>query len=231
MFDDGFQLGGQGRGQLFAVGKGRDDAFEIQVAAIAAGDIVDIAGGIMQRDNLAHFGIAQHHGIGGGIADGQPDDEIWPAGLADTIDQAARKAGAVFQRPAPLIGAPIAPRGPELIQQGMVGGPDLDPLKAASFGTDGGGNMGVKQFFHLGPTHGVRAVGIVVGWQARGAPMRGKRQVGIAMRADVVELLQNHRACGFDGIGDLAKMRDHGVIGMGIIAPRQHACAVDGDGF
>ena len=61
--------------------------------------------------------------------------------------------------------------------------------------------------------------------------MRGERQVGIAVRADVIQLLQNHSACGFDGIGDLAKMRDHGVIGMGVIAPCQHARAVNGHGF
>ena len=80
--------------------------------------------------------------------------------------------------------------------------------------------MRIEQLFHLGPRHGVRTVGIVIGWQARRAPMRGERQVGIAVGADVIQLLQNHSACGFDGIGDFAKMRDHGVIGMDVIAPR-----------
>ena len=48
-----FSCAVSGRGQLFALGEGGDDAFEFQIAAIAHGDIVDMPGSVMQVDDFA----------------------------------------------------------------------------------------------------------------------------------------------------------------------------------
>ena len=53
VLNKGFQLRGQGGGQLFAAGEGGDDAFEFQIAAVADCDIVDMAGAIVQIDDFA----------------------------------------------------------------------------------------------------------------------------------------------------------------------------------
>ena len=52
MFNECFKLRCQGGGQLFARGEGRDDAFEIEVGALADGDVVDMAGGVVQSDDF-----------------------------------------------------------------------------------------------------------------------------------------------------------------------------------
>jgi len=130
MLNNRFKLRRQGGGQLFTLGESRNDAFKFQVGPVAYGDVVDMAGGVVQGNDFTQlFGI-QRDRIGGGIGDCQADDEIFTTGAADAFDQQAGKAGAVFEAAAPLVGALVGPRGPELIQQGMVGGPDLNPLKS-----------------------------------------------------------------------------------------------------
>ncbi len=59
----------------------------------------------------------------------------------------------------------------------MVGGPNLDPLKPRLFGAQGSGGVGVEQLFDFRLGHGMRAVAVMVGRLARGAPMRGEGQV------------------------------------------------------
>ena len=51
------------------------------------------------------------------------------------------------------------------------------------------------------------------------------------MRADMVDLLHNHRAGGFDLFGNRLKMRNNGVRFMRQIAPRQDPGAVRGHRF
>ena len=87
-------------------------------------------GPVMQIDNRAQGLGLQRHLMGGGIADRQTDDEAFPAGPAHLFDQLAGKAGAVFKAATPAVRALVGPRGPELVQQRMIGGPDLDPLEA-----------------------------------------------------------------------------------------------------
>src|SRR5690606_7042262 len=70
--------------------------------------------------------------------------------------------------------------------------------------------------------HFVGAVRIVVGGQAGGAPMRLEGEVGIAVGADMVDLLDRHRPGGLDFIGDLAEMRDDRIAFMGDISAGQN---------
>ena len=113
----------------------------------------------------------------------------------------------------------------------MVGGPDLDPLKACLLATDGGGDVGVDQFFDFPFRHAVGAVAVMIAGMARGGPMGLEAEVGIAMRADMVELLQDDGALGAGGVGHLAEGGDDVVGAVQVVAARQDARAVDGDGF
>lgn len=61
--------------------------------------------------------------------------------------------------------------------------------------------------------------------------MRMKRKIGIAIRSDMIELLDRNRAIRLDRICDLAEMRDHAVIGMSEVAPRQDCGRMHGHGF
>ena len=156
MGDHRFQLRGNRHGQGVGLGEGRDDAPEIEIRARAASDVIHMAGGVMQGHQLAQgLGLERDLGEVGVMRDRQADDEILATVTADAVDQQAREAGAVFQAAAPLVGAPVGPGQPELVDQGIVGRPDFDPLKTGLKGTKGGGGMGIEQFLDLGPGHGV----------------------------------------------------------------------------
>ena len=55
MFNNRFQLRCEGGGEFLALGKRRDDPFEIKVGAVAAGNVVDVAGGVVQGDDFAEI--------------------------------------------------------------------------------------------------------------------------------------------------------------------------------
>jgi hypothetical protein len=77
----------------------------------------------------------------------------------------------------------------------------------------------------------VAAVAVVIGRPARGATSAAERQVGIAMRANVVDLLDRHRAGGLHLVGDGAEMRDDPVIEcVGQVAARQTPVRCAGTG-
>ena len=162
-----FQPCRQRRRQLFAFGKGWDNAFKLQIAAKAAGDIINIAGRVMQANDLTQIISRQRHRIARRIADRQTDDEIRPTLTANTGDQLARKPGAVFQRPAPLVGPLVRPRGPELVNQRMIGRPNLYPLKAAGLRAARGSGVGLQDLINLGFGHLMAAVAVMVGRPAR----------------------------------------------------------------
>ena len=90
----------------------------------------------------------------------------------------------------------------------MIGGEQLDAVEARRLGAAGGGDEAVDHLLDLGLAHAVAAVAVVEGRQARGRPVGGEGIVEVAMLADMVELMQDHRAMGMDGVGDLAEVRD-----------------------
>ena len=57
----------------------------------------------------------------------------------------------------------------------------------------------------------------MVGRQAGRGPVGGEREVGIAVRADEVKLLQDDGTGVADGVGDLAEMGDD-VVGNQVIS-------------
>ena len=78
----------------------------------------------------------------------------------------------------------------------------------------------------LGLGHGMAAVGIVEGGQTRGRPARLVGIVEIAVLADMIELMADHRAMRMDGIGDFAEMRNDLVGRVAEIAARQNGGAM-----
>ncbi len=85
----------------------------------------------------------------------------------------------------------------------------------------------VDHLLDFGLAHAVAAVAVVKGGKPRGRPVGLEGIVEVAMLADMVELVEDHRAMGVDGIGDLAEMRDDLVGRMAEIAAGQHRGAVN----
>ena len=61
---------------------------------------------------------------------GQADDEILARQLADAFHDGARKPHAVLKAAAPFIIAPVVEWQPELVDDGIVGGKQFDPVEA-----------------------------------------------------------------------------------------------------
>ena len=194
---------------------------------MATGDVIDMAGGVMQGHDLGQRLALQQYVMAVGGGNREADDEILATRLADAFDDPPRHAGAVFKAAAPFVRAPVRPGRPELIQKRVIGAPDLHPLKAALPAADSGGDMGRNKLLDLGLRHRVRPVAVVIGRPARRPPMGREAEVGIAMRADMVKLLEKDRARLFHRLCHLAEMRDHLIGGMQEVAARQDASAVD----
>ena len=119
-----------------------------------------------------------------------------------------------------MIVAPVRPGRPELIQQAVIGREQIDAVETGRLAAPRSLGKAVDDFLDFALTHGVAAVGIVVGGQARGRPVRHEGQVRITVLADVVQLLQDRGAVGVNGVGDLAEMRDNLVVTVAKVATR-----------
>ena len=117
--------------------------------------------------------------------------------------------------------------GPELLDERVVGGHDLAAVESRLLRPERGLREGLDELFNLRAGHRVAAVLIVHGGQAGRRPARLEREIEVAVRADVVELLDHHRAVLVAGIGDPAKVRDHAVVAVAEVAPGKHRGAVD----
>ena len=154
-------------------------------------------------------------------ADREADDEVVAGARADPADDLAGEAHAVLERAAPAVVAAVRPGRPELVDQRVVGGEQLDAVEAGLPGAPGGRREGFDHLEDLGLAHRVAAVGIVVGRQARGRPVGPEGVVVIAVLADVVELVDHHRAVRLAGRGDAAERRDHGIVRVAEVAAGQ----------
>jgi hypothetical protein len=90
--------------------------------------------------------------------DGQPDDEILARHLADAGSDLGGKAATVLQRAAPAVIAAVVEGRPELVDQRVVGGKQLNPLKACVPRPAGSGHEALDGFLDLGFRHLVRAI-------------------------------------------------------------------------
>ena len=228
------ERGRKGGAELVLVEHGRHQRIEVQVAAGATGDVVDQAALIVISRDLLH-GLDRERDLDRGVqVDREADDEALAGALADALDDRGRKAHPVRERAAPAVVPAVRPRGPELIDQGVVGGEQLDPVEARRLGARGGLREAFDDRLDLGLAHGVAAVGIVIGGQARGRPAGAEGVVGIAVLADVVELVDHHHVMRLAGLGDPAEAGDHGVVGGAEVAAghdrgRMHRHRLDHD--
>ena len=126
--------------------------------------------------------------------------------------------------------AAVRPRRPELVDDRVVGGEDLDPVEAAGLGTGGRRHEPVEQLLDLRARHRVAAVGVVVRGQAGRRPVRRERVVRVAVLADVVQLVDHDDVGvrGPAGIGHPPEGRDDRVVVGAEVAPGEDARAVDG---
>ena len=75
--------------------------------------------------------------------------------------------------------------------------------------------------------HRVAAVLVVHRGQTGRRPVRLVREIEVAVGADVVKLLDHHRPVLAAGVGDPAKVRNHAVVFVAEVAPREHRGAVN----
>ena len=96
------------------------------------------------------------------MADRDPDDEVLAGQRPDPFDDPGREAAAVLQGAAPAVVAPVRPWCPELIDQSVIGGEQLDAVEARLPATPRRLAEGLDDGFDLALAHGVGAVGVVV---------------------------------------------------------------------
>lgn len=227
--DGSFQRFGKRRAQLVRVDEGRHQLVEVEVAAGAAGDIIDEAALVVPGDDLGQGFQRQRHADIGIAADRHADDEVVAGALANACDDLAGKTHPVLQAAAPAIVAAIRPGCPELVDEGMVGGEQLDTVESGGLGPARGPGEAFDDLLDLRLAHGVAAVGIVVGGQAGRRPGRLEGIVEVAVRPHVIDLVNHHAAVCVAGIGDAAEMRDHRIVPVAEVAAGENAGGVNGD--
>ena len=84
----------------------------------------------------------------------------------------------------------------------------------------------LDELLDLGLGHGVAAPGVVHRRHARRRPVGLPRVVLIAVSADVVDLVDHHRAVLVAFVGDAQEVRDYAVVVVAEVGPDQHAGAV-----
>ena len=164
------------------------------VAAGAAGKIVREAAFVEPGEDLLLVGHGEAAGIGLGAGDGHADDEVRPAGTADTLHDFGHEAQAVLQAAAPGIVAPVGERRPELVDQAGIAGEEVDSVEAALLVADRLIDERLDELANLGVAHGVAAPGVVVADLTGGGPVGRPGVVLIAVGADVIDLMTHDGA-------------------------------------
>ena len=227
MADRLFELLGIGRAQHHVVLKRGDDlGVLIEVAPRADREVVDETARIQIRRDLLLVRNGEPAGIGLGARYGHADDEILAGHLADAAAQLDGEARAVFQAAAPAIVAPVGERRPELVDQAIIAGKKIDAVEARIAVAPGGLDEALDQFLDLGLDHGVTAPRVVHRGHTRRRPIGLPRIVLIAMTADMIDLVDHHRAVAVAFVGNAAEVRDNGVVFMAEVAACQHSGAV-----
>ena len=222
---------GEGWAEPFLVQERRHQLVEVEVAAAAAGDVVDEGALVVPGDDLAER-LDRERDLDVGIAaEGHADDEVVADEAANSPHDLRGEAHPVLERAAPAIVAAVRPRRPELIDEGVVGGEQLDPIEARLLRAARGLREPLDDLLDLGLAHRVATVGVVVGRQPRRRPRRLVGVVEIAVLADVIDLMDHHRAMLVARVGEAAKVRNYCVVGMNEVAAGEDRGAVGGDRF
>jgi hypothetical protein len=223
--------GGERHAVLVLVHDGRDQLAEVEIAAGAAGDVVHQSAFVMIARDLLQL-LERKGDLDVGVdTDSKADDEVLARVFSDALDHLGRKTHAVFEAAAPAVVAPVRPGRPELLDQGMVRGEQLDPVETAVLGPPRSLRKGLDQLLDLRLADGVAAVGIVIGRLARGRPVGLEGGVRVAVLADVIDLVDHHRAVLVAGLGDGPEGRDDGVVLVAEVAPCQDPGAMGGYGL
>ena len=205
----------------------RHQRVEVEVAAGPARHVVHQCALVVPGDDLLQFGLRQGT-VGIGVeVDGQADDEVVAARLPDPVEEGGREAHPVFEGAAPAVGAPVRPRSPELVDERVVGGEHFDAVEAALPCPRCRPDERPDDLLDLRLGHRMAAVGVVHRRQARWRPVLAERVGGVAVLADVVQLLDHDHAaiggCRFvAGVGEPPEMRHHGVVVGQEVASREH---------
>ena len=226
---DLLQGGGERLAEALREQRRRHQVGEVEVAAGPARDVVHQRPLVVPGDDLLQLGDRQRPLRLGVEVDGEADDELVAAVPAHTVEQRCGEAHAVLERPAPPVGATVRPRRPELIDQGVVGGEQLDAVEPGALSPHRSARERADQLVDLRLGDGVAAVGIVQRRQTGRRPVRSERVVRIAVLTDVVQLLDHHdtavggtiTAIGglVAGVGEPAEVVDHAVV-VGTEVPR-----------
>ena len=215
------------RTELVLVQERRHEAGELEVAARAHRDVVVEPALVMPRRDLLLILDREDVGTGRVDADAHPDDEVGAAPFADPFEGGGREAHAAIEGAAPAVVAAVGERRPELLEERVVRGHDLAAVEARFLRAARGLREPFDELLDLGAGHRVAAVLVVHRGQAGRRPVRLVREVEVAVRADVVELLDHDRAVLAACVGDPAKVRDHRVVAVAEVAAGQDRGAVD----
>ena len=190
--DDALERGGKRDAELLLVQRDRDDRIEVEVGPGAARDVVHGATLVVPRDDLGEL-VHRQRRLGALVhAHREPDDEVVAARAPDAVQDRRREPHPPLERAAPRVGPAVRPRRPELIDEGVVRGEDLDPVEAGLLRPPGGRDEARDDLLDLGLGHRVAAVRVVVRRQPRRRPVRGEGVVGVAVLPDVIQLLDHH---------------------------------------
>ena len=217
----------EGRSELVLVDECRHQAGELEVAAGAHRHIVVEAALVVPRRDLLLVFHREHVGSGRIDADAHPDDKFVPASLSDPVERLRRETHAVLERPAPGVVPAVAEPRPEVLEERVVGGHDFATVETRLLRSSRSLGEAFDELLDLRVGHRMAAVLVVHRGQARRRPVGLIREIEVAMRADVVELLNHHRAVFVAGVRYPAKVRDHAVVVVAEVAPGEHRGAVD----
>ena len=183
--DDPLERGGERHAELLLVQRDRDDRVEVEVRARAAGDVVhQLAAASCHATISASSAIDSAGAERSSIDDRQPDDEVVAAGRRGSARGSSREKRIRRSNVPPHASvAAVRPRRPELVDERVVGGEDLDPVEAGVLRAARARDEPVDDLLDLGLGHRVAAVGVVVRRQARRRPVRRERVVGVAVLA------------------------------------------------
>ena len=134
----------------------------MEVRACPARDVVHQSPLVVPGDDLRQLGDRRER-LGRRVrADSQPDDEVVATALADPPQDLGREAHPVLERAAPLVGPPVRPRRPELVDQGVVCREDLDAIEPALLRALRRGREPFDRLLDLVGRHRMTAVGVVI---------------------------------------------------------------------
>jgi len=195
----------------------------IEIAAGAAGVVVDEPALVEPAHDLLLVGQRQSPRIGFAPRDGHADDEVVASHLPDAAGNLDGEPQPVLERAAPPVGAFVGQWRPELVDEAVVSREEIDAVESRVAVAARGFDEGCDQFLDLGLGHGVAAPGIVEGGNTGWRPVGLPAVVLVAMPADMIDLMDHDCAMRMAFIGDLAEMRDDHVAFMQEIPARQDA--------